>query len=471
MSKEHFYVCIFMKDGVPTGHATSEANNFEIIETELSDEEVPTVSGFGEQFHLFQKAILSYMELLPVVASLLPTVSRGVQNSIGGEFLESHGTEILSAEDRKIFELPIGHRHEWAALNEQLAASSLVGKQVPKMLLIGIVSTFEHFQSRLFSEILKCKPQKYLLDDRTVTLADVTKYGSIDELKKNILERDVENIMRESFVNQIEKIESLLEIKNPIPPSYKDWNDLVEIFERRNLFAHADGRVNEIYLGRLKKERITSTAKSGDELVVKPAYLNRALMLICEFGTMSYQVAWRRCCPNEVAAADEALGELGYNLIERGHLSAAERILRFAKSLRGRDTSEQTLSDTINLANCYRLQKKKSECEAELALQNWKVLGPEFQICVASINGDITEVVRLMKVLYASKADFPIDNYERWAAFYGTRDHDDFKKAFKRMFGRDYIPAPSLKSAVTYIAKAKKQAAKEEQQASDSTRH
>ncbi|MGK9263964.1 hypothetical protein KXS15_23780 [Sinorhizobium meliloti] len=475
MSKKHFYVCVYMKDGKHKGHATSEENVFpsygEFSERHDEDELAELDSGFAEQFRLFRESMLSYIQLLPVVASLVPMVNKGVRNSIGSEFLVAHGREIVSEGDRKIFELPIAQRHEWVVLNQHLSTSRLVGKQVPKMLLIGIVSTFEHFQSRLFSKILESKPHKYLSDDRSVTLADITRYGSFDELKKNILERDVENIMRESFVLQISKLESLLELKEAIRNGYSDWKDLVEIFERRNLFAHADGRVNEVYLGRLKKEEIVTTAKFGDELFAGPEYLERALMLLCEFGTMAYQVSWRKCHPTEAEHADESLGQLGYELIERGHLEAAERVLKFAKSLRGRQTTQQTLYDTVNLANCYRLQNKKAECERELDLQNWSLLGPEYQICVASIRGDVKEVVRLMKVLHASKADFPSDHYESWPAFYKTRDNEEFKKSFKRLFGSDYVAAPSINTAVTYAAKARRKAQEKEGQQTIPTKH
>lgn len=241
--------------------------------------------------------------------------------------------------------------------------------------------------------------------------------------------------MRDSFSKQVSVFEGYLGIKKGISGQYKKLDDLVEVFERRNLFAHADGVVNGIYLNNVEN----SDKNIGDRLSVGSKYFSRSIINMYDFGAKLVFVAWRRQCPDDLEQIDQILGEFCYDLVEARQYELAEQLLLFSMMEAKPIKMDRQMMNVVNLENCYRLQGDEKKSKEVLDSVDWSAARDEFQICVSAIKGDVLHVTSLMPRI--SEDTISAHNYESWPAFYRVREDERFAKSFEELFGRPFSPA------------------------------
>ena len=189
--------------------------------------------------------------MLPLIANIGAVINFGIGQAELTDFCRKNGKSISSNELQDVFELAFDKHDPFNSIEERRMVSGIVGRQVPKMLLIGIVSSFEHHSSLLMREILRAFPRMISESDKQVSVKDVFASKNIDEFKEFLLDKEIELITRDSIEEQITWFEKKLSLGRKIQDDYGDWESLMEIFERRNLFAHGNGIVNERYLKRM----------------------------------------------------------------------------------------------------------------------------------------------------------------------------------------------------------------------------
>ncbi len=133
--------------------------------------------------------------------------------------------------------------------------------------LIMLLIRFEEFISRFFSSLYSMYPQKYL-DNQCVVFSEISSLG-VSEIKKNIIEREVEMVMRENYREWFKIFESH---KMNFSKCNKEMEALNEIYSRRNILVHNQGVVNSTYL----KNVSNTTLKCGDVLNTDKEYLEGA---------------------------------------------------------------------------------------------------------------------------------------------------------------------------------------------------
>lgn len=126
--------------------------------------------------------------------------------------------------------------------------------------LMLLVVYFEEMLSKmLLTDLLKYP--RIRIEENSITFEELKDLGSIDEAKKYLIEKEVNNIMKENcdyWFN--EHIKKLLKLK--LENYYKNKNKFNEIMARRNLLVHNEGIVNKYYINRVGKNNIYS-AKIG----------------------------------------------------------------------------------------------------------------------------------------------------------------------------------------------------------------
>jgi hypothetical protein len=445
-----FYVCLFKqpeKGGFFVGHAVSDIDDFlptaekysESLAKDTSEVDDasrdPASERFQKIFMEFANSMMGFLEMLPLIATIGRTISRNVSSGAIKSYVARNGEQIRSDDQHEVYRLSIEKYPSYDSINQKRKNATSLGKQIPKMMVLGVVSSFEHHISKLLKEILNSRPEIINSKLIEITLKDLSDFDSIDSMKSHYIDSQIESVMRESFSKQIDTVEKYLAIKSPIKNTYPGWEDLIELFERRNLFAHADGVVNKIYIG-----NVPATKHSlGQALDVSPRYFSDSIVNLFEFGVKLIFVAWRRECKSDVENIDDDLGDFCYSLVEAKQYKLAEHLLEFSLNEAAPCKEKRRMMNIVNLANCYRLRNNQSKAEKTLDAVDWSAAGDEFQICVASVRGEVETVLRLMKVVSQDKVG--AFAYENWPVFYKVRENEGFGKTFLEMFGRPYSPA------------------------------
>jgi hypothetical protein len=223
-------------------------------------------------------------------------------------------------------------------------------------------------------------------------------------------------------------------------PSHSDlpaWPAFIEVTERRNLFAHAEGIVSSQYLTKCRAEGLDlNDTLKGTELYVDGPYFGEATDVICEIGLKLAQVLWRKVIPPEVEEADTSLKDTAFDAIEQERYKLAKALLDFASTtLSRRHASEEwRLSFVINRALAYSLSRDKRRCEEILATEDWSATKDALKLAESALAERFDVAFGLMKKI-GPKREIPKGHYLHWPLFSGLRRSPIFAKTIREIFG------------------------------------
>src|SRR5207245_1412777 len=114
-------------------------------------------------------------------------------------------------------------------------------------------SEIDLFIGNLVRALYRIKPHIVEFHNRQVRLGDVIDAKSLKHFQDKIVDSEIDGLLRTGRAKQIESLEDKLKIyrSQRLPTCGR----LVELAERRNVFAHHNGRVSEQYLRAAKDYR------------------------------------------------------------------------------------------------------------------------------------------------------------------------------------------------------------------------
>jgi hypothetical protein len=142
---------------------------------------------------------------------------------------------------------------------------------LPNAILLSLVATFDSHFSEIVKFFLATHPERYKFSDKPISLKEIFTKNNLEEVIDQVIENEVNDVMRGSHTDQIRFIEDKLDVK--IIECYVKWPRFVEIFERRNLVAHGDLVVNKLYTSRCREAKLNEVAEIGSTLNLDPKYL------------------------------------------------------------------------------------------------------------------------------------------------------------------------------------------------------
>jgi hypothetical protein len=154
-----------------------------------------------------------------------------------------------------------------------------------------------------------------------------------------------------------------------------------------------------------------------------------------EFGMLLIFMLWRKHIEESSEEAFLCLGRSCYQLIVKKRYTVAKNVLNFCLFKQKPACSDSILRMmAINLANVYKKQKKDEECEKVLCKFDWSATKDEFELCIASLRGDVNRVVALMPGTAASNA-ISSNSFREWPVLDWVRDEPEVQDAFIRVYG------------------------------------
>ncbi|WEJ59601.1 hypothetical protein [Devosia sp. FJ2-5-3] len=194
---KYFYVCMYKNASNPgkySAHAISSDGEFmdsvdeqrekteqikEASEKKVSSE----FSSFREVFSDFSSSMMGYLEMLPLVAAIGNSISNSVSNGAVKSFVSRHGDLHENNEYKEVYRIHSGHFPTYSNINSKRGNAVRLGKKVPPMLLLGVVSSFEYHFSTLLKCILSNRPE--ILNSKAIelTLEGISSFGDIESIK------------------------------------------------------------------------------------------------------------------------------------------------------------------------------------------------------------------------------------------------------------------------------------------------
>ncbi len=449
-----FYITLFKKDGIFNGYAVSSdppvlGNE---AEPESPQEPAPPTPpttdeelGFNKVFNTFVSSMESYRRFVSLTLEMGPMLSSSIASKRIDDFVRAKGSECsdLSGEDRTVYELDNSCFREFQVYNEEIHAVVDGSRHLPEVAIIGLVSTYDAFLGRLLRVVLNMHPEIVLTSQKEITFAELLQFGSIDEARFALIDREIETVIRSSHQDQFTWMENRFSI--PLRKDLPVWPRFIELCERRNLLTHTGGVVSAQYLSNCKAHKVDcSDIHLGTRLPVDSNYFSDSVEIIYEMGVKLCHVFWRKFAEKEREQADHSLAELSYNLIYAQAYGIAEALLLFGTTILRRHSSDGVRRRMIvNLANAARLQGRKEEARRILQNEDWTAVDNNFKICVAAVNENVEEVIDLVSKIGA-KAIPNAEDYRSWPVFLGVGSDERFIATFEEVFGEAFVTTTAM---------------------------
>jgi len=378
----------------------------------------------------------TYKDFIPLTINLAPQITKIIRQQEVEKFSEENGLkrEDLSSDKEHIYELDVKLLPQFAKRSEKVIAAVKGSKLIPEVLVIGLISAYDGFLASLLKVIIASHPEIVLTSQKELTFKELLEFSSIQEARSTIIEREVESVIRLSHHEQFDWMQKHLDVK--LKEGLNAWPKFIELCERRNLFTHTGGIVSSQYIRNCQFHNCDISGISvGQKLAANGKYFREAVNTIYEIGLKLCYVFWRKFRMDETNDADVRFNACALDLISTGSIKLAESLLEFSHKVpKIKDDVRRMM--IVNLANCARLQGRKIDAEKILSTADWSATTDEFKLCVASVKGEIEEVLNLMDLI--GKREDP-NNYRIWPVFRETRDDPRFVKKFEDIYGEPFL--------------------------------
>lgn len=310
-------------------------------------------------------------------------------------------------------------------------------------MLGALVTRFEDYEADLIKIVLTAFPARLDSPDKTLTYADVLKLGNLEEIKSALISVEIDKIMRQSPRDQFKHLEGLVNFK--FRENQANWPAFVEITERRNIHTHCGGKVSNQYLEICRAEKVPLNDKTilGTPLPVTDDYFRSSLNLLFEFAVQIADASLRRLFPDHLAEADDSLLETGYKCEVAAEWPLALSVFQYATSLPPKLVSSENMKKLfiINKAICLKATGASKACSALLDGVDWSAAAPKFLLATQVLKEQYPAAEKSLSFL---KGDAHVTEHacREWPLFNEFRKTPEFKRAFKRLFGKNYDDLP-----------------------------
>ncbi len=376
-------------------------------------------------------------ELVPFTFVFLKIAINGRQrkyNDLLQEFGEEHekGIFTVNTADANI-------RIDRA--QQKLLKTRKGGFLIEQNLLVAFVSQYDAFLYSFMSKLYELNQERLRINERQFTYKEVIGYETIDKFRDAVIEKEVENLLRESHYEQLVSLEKKFDVK--LTENIPELKIFLEATERRNIFVHNGGKVSQSYINNCKKYGIDcDTLSIGESLNIDRNYLEQAYQSLFTIGIKLSQVLWRHLYKkdkNELLEADDCFNEIAFESIVNEKYKMAINLLEFAKAYIKNSDSTNYDYRCINLAQAYKWNGDNTKCLQLLNETDWNNRSDIIRMAVESLKDNFVEVVDIYMDRVFKKDDMGGEIYKTFPVFKKLASNKDFLKKYKKLYKREFL--------------------------------
>ncbi|WP_452231336.1 hypothetical protein [Lacinutrix sp. MEBiC02595] len=263
------------------------------------------------------------------------------------------------------------------------------------------------------------------------TLKELNEYESIEEATKDLIVKEVENLIIDKTFNELlEHFEGNLSIS--LEKNLIKWNEIIEIRERRHLIVHNSSIVNKKYILRTKNP---FNYKIGDVVHIDKNYFLKAWSQFKLAGQLLIFNCWGNWDKDNI---DNAIYQIMIQTFEDLNSKNYELVCKtckYSEQIEPKNEDQEDYILRIKVNNAISLKKQNKESEVKKALKNIKVgtATPIFKIAhniLSEKHEDLEEL--FTQAIVVDK--LIIDNYLEWPIFEFVREIEDINKKLIKTF-------------------------------------
>jgi hypothetical protein len=309
---------------------------------------------------------------------------------------------------------------------------------IPRSLLIIMVSQWDSFFAQFVKSLFLKKKTLFSKFSGNIEYKDLSQYESMEEIKTGIIEKEVEDLMRNSHKYQIEWLGRNTDLK--LIDQIDSWKMFIELTERRNICVHNDGKVSKIYLKNCNENQIIvpGNLKIGDEVSIDTVYLSNICDYLISTACKLVHTVWRKQFPSEMEQSIFNLINLSVELIGRGYYQSALDICDFGIEWRGELPEKAKLYLILNKAQALKWLNKLDDVKRILDSIEWETKSDVLLLPKLVLEDNFSDAANCMRRIGRSNEEINSIAYENFPIFKEFRKSEEFLKAYKEVFGIEF---------------------------------
>lgn len=314
---------------------------------------------------------------------------------------------------------------------------------IPRMFLIHLICQYDALIGNLAKLVLVSIPQILNGSDKQITFKELVDFKDLEDARNHVISNVIEGLLRKSHEEQIKWFENQLKLQ--LHSDKELLGTFYEITERRNLFTHNGGIVNDSYIKNCSDLGCNVKVNIGDELKVNQEYFNIAVDCLFELGSKLIIIIWRKVDEKkDLKDTENALNTLAYNLIDEKNYKLALKMLTFGLSCFKGITAANKLMMEINLAQCYLWLNQEDKCKEELEKQDWTLCTSEYTLCRAVLEKDYDKAIDILKndnpsITQNDLLEWPVFNDFRKQAIFQEYFFEKYSISIEDYFNSIYL--------------------------------
>ncbi len=322
----------------------------------------------------------------------------------------------LSFEDPRLAEL----------IGRLFAHTVATYRKPPKMSILAkasvtsLVDALELMIGQVVAAFYRLHPGALGSDQKEFSLDDLQSFGSISDAATAVIDRRVDAFLRSGLGDWESWFRRNLKLE--LSSLALDWDETVEMIQRRHILVHNGGRVSQLYLDNVSP-RFHKTI--GTELVLDESYIRRAIDLGTVLAVLLTMSIWARLVPHESSAAAQRCHERVYLLMKRGRWEAVKVTCELGR----KGISARSADQIIFQMNEWLARKRiggDEQLSKEISSFDDSALAPRFALARNALL-DSHEAAKAAAEQGLSSGNVSIDELLDWPVLAELRSSPDFE--------------------------------------------
>lgn len=361
------------------------------------------------------------------------------RSQIDSQLKDLYGCEIETSGDNQNITIQIknGNSQEIGSALRNIVKSVTKKSQLYQSSLISLLSIVEQFLSQILHFYYDRFPESAGIKDKQISFEDLKKFATIKDAEIYLLDLKVESILRGSFEDWLEALRKDLKLSMSYVDDFK--NDLVEIYQRRNILIHNGGIINRIYRAKVADEYLPKSPL-GKELGVSKEYLEDALWRLELVFILIAAELWKKNEPDNENRANLLIDIAYENLLgERWEL--AKGLSYFIKG-DARMSARSRAVASLNYWQCFKWRGEFEKVSKEVKEYDVSALDKDLQLGYFALTDNDTAFYELLPKALKSE-DLSVETILEYPIFRNIRESEKLQN-FLNDFQMATIPARQL---------------------------
>jgi hypothetical protein len=300
-----------------------------------------------------------------------------------------------------------GQRFEQAI--KGLSANTAHQQLLYQNCLVSLVSFAEWFLSQIIRQFFEAFPDAAGIKEKTLTLEDLRRIGSVTEAESYLISLRVDEIMWGSLEDWLKFLRNTVKLSMGYLSTEEDT--LVEIFQRRNVIVHNNGTVHHSYMSKVA-ESLRTEIRAGQKLFVTTTYLKSSIDTVERSFVLLAAELWKKLAPKDEQRA-EVLNKITIKALHSERYKVAMGASRFL--MEDKQLQEKwLLYARLNFWQSKKWAGEFEEVKAEIVEADFSAKDDLIQLARFVLLDNFDSSVPLLKSLLQSKK-LPIKDFGRMA--------------------------------------------------------